>query len=120
GPPGCAPPATSRPTSRPSRPSPTATSSRPPMLIYGDAESVVDPRLALYLLAEDLERAAREPRGMGRHGALVGALVRAGELAQGLCDADFELHGADRRTRASDTVLAWLTSLAGAALASWQ
>jgi hypothetical protein len=60
------------------------------------------------------------PAGIGRHAALVAALVDAGELAQGLADAVSSEAGRDTRSAAEVAAMALLARVAGAVRASWQ
>jgi hypothetical protein len=57
--------------------------------------------------------------GLDRHTALVAALLAAGELAQGVADADFERFGADREGGPHRNLLAFATDLARAVIRSW-
>ncbi len=62
-----------------------------------------------------------EPRGIDEagHARLVGAFVEAGELAQGLADAETAARGRDGRGPTGDAAIAVLVSLAHAIEASW-
>ena len=58
--------------------------------------------------------------GIVRHGALVAAFIEAGELAQGVADAEFAARdGCDSRSPAGDAALAFLTRLAAFVRSSW-
>ena len=58
--------------------------------------------------------------GIVRHGALVAAFIEAGELAQGVADAEFAARGGcDGRSPAGDAALAFLTRLAAFVRSSW-
>lgn len=57
------------------------------MLVYGDHKELADPGRRLGGLAERLAEIAAEPADIGRHGKLVGALIEAGQLLQGIADA---------------------------------
>ncbi|HYO58588.1 hypothetical protein [Archangium sp.] len=59
------------------------------MLVYGDHAREVRPSEALAALRERLRRVEAVPAGIARHAALVALLIEAGELAQGVLDADF-------------------------------
>ena len=60
------------------------------------------------------------PAGIARHGALVAAFIEAGELAQGVADAEFAARGGrDGRSPAADAALALLARLAAAVRSSW-
>jgi hypothetical protein len=56
------------------------------MLVYGDHSDTVDARIWLEQIRERLAE-ARSLSGLARHSKLVGALVEAGRLDQGLADA---------------------------------
>src|SRR5437764_7085327 len=57
------------------------------MLVYGDHREIAEPRERLGRIAEDLAAAAAMPPGIDRHAALVGALIDAGQLLQGVEDS---------------------------------
>ena len=56
------------------------------MLVYGDHSEIADPRERLSSLADELARIAALPSGIARHADLVGALITAGQLQQGVED----------------------------------
>jgi hypothetical protein len=56
------------------------------MLVYGDHIETVDPRERLESIAAQLD-AATAMAGLERHAKLVGALIEAGQLLQGIADA---------------------------------
>ena len=89
------------------------------MLVYGDRQEQSEPRRC----AEDINRRLgtieHAVPGLVRHAALVGALLEGGRLLQGLADSDFDRHGCDRRTEATDELGAFLTALGGAVCQSW-
>jgi hypothetical protein len=90
------------------------------MLVYGDHRRQEDPRAKLARIAADLERIGAMPGGIERHGALVAAFIRLGELAQGLVDREFAERGIDARSPASDAVMRALIELARAVGRSWE
>jgi hypothetical protein len=59
------------------------------MLVYGDHEREVRPAEVLAALRKRLRQMEALPPGIDRHAVLVSLLIEAGELAQGLLDADF-------------------------------
>ncbi|MEP9398258.1 hypothetical protein [Mesorhizobium sp. KR2-14] len=95
------------------------------MLIYGDRSWESD----VETLRSSIRRALRIvqdlPPGLGRHAALVNALIKAGELAQAVADAEFNKTGFDHpsgsraltirlvRLLAADVALSWESKLAG-------
>jgi hypothetical protein len=56
------------------------------LLVYGDRSERVDPAEWLSALAEQLQVIAKLPVGIDRHARLVGALIEAGRLLQGIAD----------------------------------
>ena len=60
------------------------------------------------------------PAGIERHAALVAALIDAGELAQGLADAQFADLGHDARSDLTDAVMALMMGIAGCVRESWR
>ncbi|HKV10190.1 MAG TPA: hypothetical protein VJ725_18760 [Thermoanaerobaculia bacterium] len=58
----------------------------PPMLVYGDAKRVENPREKAARIREGLERLAAPGLGIERHAIVAELLVEAGELEQGLLD----------------------------------
>lgn len=59
------------------------------MLVYGDPEREVRPAEVLAALRKRVRQMEALPPGLDRHAVLVSLLIEAGELAQGLLDADF-------------------------------
>jgi hypothetical protein len=84
--------------------------------VYGDHWRQVSPTRQLALIA-DLLRSGRT--GPERHDELVRALIEAGELAQGLADAEFAHLGCDDDTALQAAALDLATALARKVLASW-
>jgi hypothetical protein len=82
------------------------------MLVYGDRTRVERPPARLRALTATLRAAEEAPHGRARHDFLTSAFIRAGELAQGLADADFERHGFDDRSAAQDAAMGLLLALA--------
>lgn len=89
------------------------------MLVFGDHEVVREPRPAIAALADAL-RALPGRLDVTGHARLVGAFVEAGELAQGLADAEAAARGRDGRGELGDAAMAVLCSLARAIAASWR
>jgi hypothetical protein len=81
------------------------------VLVYGDHEEIVDPANWLERLKESLCEVDRLPPGLDRHGRLVGALIDAGRLLQGLADAraPTEDHSRFLRQLADSVVRSWDT-----------
>jgi hypothetical protein len=90
------------------------------MLFYGDPTRIEDARAKLSGIVGALRDVEAMPAGIARHGALVAAFIEAGELAQGIADAEFARRGwRDGRSPAGDAALALLTRLAVAVRFSW-
>ncbi|HEX8663787.1 MAG TPA: hypothetical protein VF744_07130 [Beijerinckiaceae bacterium] len=89
------------------------------MLVYGDSAWLETPRDKLATIAHGIEAVWRGPPGIVRHGDLVALFIAAGELAQGLADADFAASEADARTTTSDAAMRLLIALARAVGRSW-
>lgn len=70
-------------------------------------------------LIEGGERLGATPPGLARHAAIVGALIEAGGLAQGLADAAFEAGGCDGLDPVSGLALDATGAFADAAVRSW-
>src|SRR5690349_8959561 len=79
------------------------------MLVYGDHRETPDPRERLDWMAEKIARIAAMRPGIERHAKLVGALVEAGQLQQGVADS-----GAD-----DGPVAAFVQELARCVVRSW-
>ncbi|MGY2047634.1 hypothetical protein [Methylobacterium sp. JK268] len=89
------------------------------MLVYGDSARTEDPAAWIGRIEAALRRAREAGPGLAAHASLVGALIEAGELAQGIADAEFAARGGDGPSDAQDAVDAWLMALARAVLGSW-
>jgi hypothetical protein len=90
------------------------------MLVYGDAVRTEDPHEKLTGIATALEQAVRMPAGLGRHGALVAVFIDAGELAQGIADAEFYGRRQDARSPGQDAAMALLMQLGQTIWVSWE
>ncbi|MBX6744012.1 MAG: hypothetical protein IRY87_18405 [Acetobacteraceae bacterium] len=90
------------------------------MLLYGDAVRAECPRRKLAAIADACARVAGMPAGVGRHAALVAGFIEAGELAQGIADAEFRGSGQDRPSPGQDAAMALLLRLAVAVRLSWE
>ncbi|MDR6758662.1 hypothetical protein J2Y48_003970 [Mycoplana sp. BE70] len=89
------------------------------MLVYGDLERVEAGASLVAGIDVALSTCLRLPAGLKRHAALVNAFLRAGQLAQGIADAEFEGNGADEDTDSQRACARLLTELACTVLASW-
>jgi hypothetical protein len=86
------------------------------VLVYGDRWRSVAPAEQLAELDLLLRSGGA---GRRRHDALVRALIEAGELAQGLADAEFAVAGCDDDTPLQAAALELVTALARKVQASW-
>ena len=89
------------------------------MLVYGDAVRTEDPRAMLARILEGAERAGAMAPGIERHGALAAVFIEAGELVQGIADADFAEQRRDAPSPTQGAAMALLLRLAGALRQSW-
>ncbi|RYZ12438.1 MAG: hypothetical protein EOO24_03335 [Comamonadaceae bacterium] len=94
------------------------------MLVYGDSVRRTTAAAAAADIAQATLQAWREPAGLDRHAALVGALIEAGALAQGLADRSFHAaggHDADEGgdCDATSAAMALATALAERCAMSW-
>src|SRR4051812_32829552 len=89
------------------------------MLVYGDAERLERAGALIAGLRERLTAVALMPPGLGRHAGLVAALIEAGELWQGLADAELEAGGTDAASPAQEAAAALCLALGRMVRASW-
>ena len=89
------------------------------MLVYGDAPRREAPAAKLAALQRALRRLASLPPGLERHAALAAAFLEAGELAQGLADARFEVVGQDSPSAQDEAAMGLVMRLAAALRQSW-
>jgi hypothetical protein len=90
------------------------------MLVYGDLIQTECPCAKLTYLVAAMRHLTRLPPSIERHGALVAALIDAGELAQGIADARFSETGHDARSPDGAAAMALLARIAQAVRASWE
>lgn len=79
------------------------------MLVFGDHRELVSPSDRLRAVSEELRGAANMRPGIGRHGRIVGALIEASKLQQGVEDA----------TGASPALCRFVHELAHCVVRSW-
>jgi len=89
------------------------------VLVYGDRQELAEPEQRIRDINRRVDAVEAMPPGIERHAKLVAALVEAGQLLQGVADADFAEHRRDRRTAATDVLSVFLGELGGAACRSW-
>src|SRR5947209_11078346 len=89
------------------------------MIVYGDHDEIADAGPRYGALCQAVARLAHMPPGIERHARLVGTLIDAGRLLQGVADWDFQKTGEDRRSAATDVVTDWLGRLSEAVRISW-
>jgi hypothetical protein len=89
------------------------------VLVHGDHNERADPNERLIRLGRQVDRVSRMAAGIERHAALVGILVEAGQLQQGLADAAFAEQGEDRRSPVTEGLGQFLLQLAASVRRSW-
>jgi hypothetical protein len=90
------------------------------MRVYGDVVSAcVEPAGLAARVLDHIRRSGELPVGRARHEKLVRALILAGELAQGIADAEMAETGADTLTPLQVQLARVLRTLAVAIDASW-
>jgi hypothetical protein len=89
------------------------------MLVYGDPKRRESADTLCGAIAERLRATAHQPPGLDRHSALVGILISAGELVQGLSDLEFENLGADEISARREKSGVLLCDLARLVAKSW-
>lgn len=82
------------------------------MWVYGDRSRTMKPRQALRALTATLREVEGGPAGPGRHDRLTSAFLQAGELAQGIADAEFGARGEDTPSLTQNAAMALLVALA--------
>ena len=90
------------------------------MLVYGDHEERVETEVRAREINRQLEVVAQMPAGLGRHARLVGALIDAGQLLQGVADDAFAEEQRDRQTSATAEFGGTLLNLGRALCRSWE
>jgi hypothetical protein len=91
------------------------------MFVYGDATRREHVARKLERLRDLLADARACAPGIGRHSLLVDALIEAGELAQGIADARFEIAGQrDARSPEVDAAMALTLAMARLCAQSWR
>jgi hypothetical protein len=89
------------------------------MLVYGDHDQAADPRQAWKALGRDCAAVWTMPPGLDWHAKLLGLLTEAGQLLQGVADAEFDEAGCDRRSPAATAIAMTMHSLARSVCTSW-
>jgi hypothetical protein len=82
------------------------------MWVYGDRSRRARPRQALRALTATLREVESAASGPERHDRLTAAFLQAGELAQGIADAEFRAKGEDDVSPAQEAAMALLVALA--------
>jgi hypothetical protein len=90
------------------------------MLVFGDRSRSAAPQQMLRDLRAGLHAITGMPGGVERHGRLVSLFIAAGELAQGVADAEFAKNGFDAPSPAQQAGARLLLALASAIRASWE
>jgi hypothetical protein len=89
------------------------------MLVYGDHDQTGDPRQMWEMLRRDAAAVWGMSGGIDRHAKLVGLLIEAGRMLQGVADAEFDEVGFDRRSTATTAISSVMQSIADAICRSW-
>jgi hypothetical protein len=89
------------------------------MRVYGDHPREVDALAEARALATARAEVRALPPGLPRHAALVSLLIRVGEWAQGVLDAEHRARGGDGDTPLARACEAALLALGEAVAASW-
>jgi hypothetical protein len=89
------------------------------MRVYGDRARSAFAGEALDALADRIAEISALPPGLARHADLVGALVQAASLHQGVADLELTQHGVDDDTAAQRAGFDVLRRLARGVAASW-
>ncbi|MDX0559960.1 hypothetical protein GOC96_18815 [Sinorhizobium medicae] len=90
------------------------------MLVYGDAKRLERADELSASIASRLRRIEDQPPGIERHTELVAILLKAGELVQGLSDAEFKQARADEISASREAGERLLLDLAMLVARSWQ
>jgi hypothetical protein len=89
------------------------------MLVYGDHRERAEPDGLVRDINRELQSIVGMPSGLQRHSRLVGALITAGELLQGIEDDAFSKTECDGRDTSTDALRNSLVSLGRAVCRSW-
>ncbi|ASY66056.1 Cell division protein FtsK (plasmid) [Sinorhizobium sojae CCBAU 05684] len=89
------------------------------MLVYGDPKRAECADVLCEAIAERLAEVAHQPPGLARHMRLVGVLLNAGELAQGLSDLEFKSLGADEVSPVREAAGGLLLQVGRLVVQSW-
>jgi hypothetical protein len=81
------------------------------MWVHGDRSRKMRPRQALRALTATLREVESGSAGVERHDRLMAAFLQAGELAQGIADAEFQAKGEDDASPAQEAATALLVAL---------
>lgn len=90
------------------------------MNIYGDLSRFERAEAVSASVVSAMREADHKPAGIERHAQLVYAFIRAGELVQGIADAEFEQRGFDAPSALQDCGAAMLREMAATVDRSWQ
>lgn len=89
------------------------------MLVYGDHHEMCEPGDRIRDISRKLDSVATMAPGMGRHSTLVSVLTEAGQLLQGIADAEVERLGRDRQPPVVQRFSGFLLELGRAVCRSW-
>jgi hypothetical protein len=90
------------------------------VLVYGDHAWIEDSRGILSCIEAELRTAEQLELGIDRHAKFVNAWLKAGELMQGIADAELDAHGFDEASPAQHMTMRLLMVLARNIINSWR
>jgi hypothetical protein len=90
------------------------------MLVYGDAKRVEDPREKAAAIRVGLERLVTTRSRIERHAILAELLIEAGELEQGILDAQLAAYGEERPSPLGEAASRLTRAVAGVLLPSFR
>jgi len=90
------------------------------LIVYGDHPRRQDAHERVAGMEAALRGALGRPAGLVRHAALAGALIEAGEIAQGIADEAFAARGVDADCPATEAATALLRAVAAIYVRSWR
>ena len=89
------------------------------MIVYGDRSEQADAADELRSIRRALAEVAGQAPGIARHGVLIGAFIRLGQLVQGVADRDFAVAGEDGCSADERMLMPALVAVARAVIRSW-
>jgi hypothetical protein len=90
------------------------------MIVFADRSDLVCPRYRLDELAKRLSTLEKRSEEITSHAALASLFIDAAELAQGICDSEFERLGKDTASPLHEAAMSSVMMLARAVHTSWR